>query len=106
MVKKRTLKETWLQGLRSNKYTQIYGELFTDQYKACALGVLSLETPSSESLDSILSFKLYMTVKDLNDKEFLSFVEIADWVEKNVVESKGKLVLYSELCSDLGIDSK
>ena len=99
-------KEEWLKALRSGEYKQYRGAM-TDSmlgtYKGatayCCLGVGCLiKSGTAEKADAItgvidtleLHNDYINKLIDLNDKQEKSFIEIADWIEKNVETSDAK----------------
>ena len=88
---KQTDKLNWIKLLRSNKYKQCFGRIqepYTNQ--RCALGVcfeamnLNKNKFVEESLKLNLSFGEIVTVTKLNDIEYKSFNQIADYIENNI----------------------
>lgn len=95
----------WVEALRSGEYGQTREQLtdFHDNY--CCLGVLcKILNISDEVIQSYntfciavgdawspirhlpkgLNYELHMELTYLNDREKLTFPEIANWIEKNV----------------------
>ena len=91
----RSLKDRWIKALRSGQYTQVYGvgrkELGGGAWGYCALGLLVLceygEFPKDSPavtlrLQSHIPVSLLNAVVQWNDKDKLTFSEIADCIEK------------------------
>jgi hypothetical protein len=81
----KTMKQQWLEALRSNKYEQGYGFMHRKD-KFCALGVLDeVKIPlSTRNRWDFISEKDANNIIMLNDKYKWSFKRIADWIELNV----------------------
>ena len=90
-----TEKTNWLDGLRSGKYKQGQHCLQSGVNTYCCLGVFcvvnkvpfnSMDThlPSSVKLDQIIQSDLVT----FNDEKSWNFLQIAEWIEKNVETHK------------------
>ena len=99
-------KEKWLAALRSGKYKQGYGSLLTDYGEYCCLGVAcKVAGVSDKNLKSLGEIntkksslgvpKILLSVPNvmkilinklvfMNDDGEKSFIEIADWIDKNL----------------------
>lgn len=84
----------WIKALRSGEYTQGWGALLTDNGTFCCLGVAVACGATEEYLNFItlaadarsrlgLSFADQRWLIEMNDTEYTSFVQIADWLEQN-----------------------
>lgn len=99
----KTQKENWLKALRSGEYEQTKGRLFDPEFNAyCCIGVFAKcnDIPVDETghhmLDSGGENCGYMHLTNqiepsevdklwgMNDKDELSFEEIADYIEQNL----------------------
>jgi hypothetical protein len=103
------IKAKWVEALRSGKYEQGKNTLRSGNDRFCCLGVLCdvLQVPNTmvvgmddeenylyEGSDACLPERIRKMVGiwhrdqskliDLNDTENASFLEIADWIEKNL----------------------
>ena len=90
-----TLKQQWLDALRSGEYAQDYEALYdATTHTYCAIGVLFAIAKMDTTLPlSMLynraeklvgSHELFGKVMNLNDMRHYSFPVIADWIEKNM----------------------
>lgn len=100
----KSLKERWIEALRSGRYKQARGRLRKGDC-FCCLGVLcdlydpsGWEMPSGETMyrDSIsylpneinrvsgITGNLELQLAEMNDSGRKSFAEIADWIEANL----------------------
>lgn len=107
---KTEIKEKWLKALRSDDYQQTTGTL-CDEKGYCCLGVLldvvdksqwrktPLGTTSwgerqlsvdldKKAMDEIgVTFEQQENLIEMNDNEYCSFREIANWIEENIMET-------------------
>ena len=92
------LRDEWVRALRSGEYEQGRGRLRKgngEDAKYCCLGVLGVVcgSPDIELLHDVMTHinattelltSLRMRLIDMNDRDLMSFPEIADWIEANV----------------------
>lgn len=87
------LKRKWCSSLRGGTWNQIKGQYNDTERGRCALGVL-MEIARAERGSSYEGFGNWSEGKikaedirkitTMNDLEGMSFLDIADWIEKNV----------------------
>lgn len=79
---KTTLKQQWLEVLRSGQYDQCHGSMGDSNKTYCAMGLLhvSMGDPYFEKLTNLVPNKIFTTVADLNDSGH-TFSQIADLIE-------------------------
>lgn len=86
-------KAQWIEALRSGKYKQGTCRLYNkDTNKYCCLGVAeaSLSLTATDGANdgfvswSFLDLGVQRELTELNDVQHLSFIEIADYIEKNL----------------------
>lgn len=93
------LKEQWIAALRSGAFEQHQGSLCSDDRRSfCCLGVLAIVNDPNVDLNEnqgdlnpyspidgmIGGLSVRGNLVRMNDKERLTFPEIADWVEQNI----------------------
>jgi hypothetical protein len=96
-------KTKWVAALRSGKYRQGTGRLRTKDGGYCCLGVLCEAVgkpiasdgvfPARENDCSSLSKLIGVNIKEfirMNDREWLTFEQIAEWIEVNVSVDGGR----------------
>lgn len=82
-------KQRVVDTFRSGKYRQCYYKMFGPDNTNCALGV-AFNILSSEEYDDLRKSGLFNVLIKKNDKEKLTFMEIANWLENDVWDMKKK----------------
>ena len=94
---KKAVVEAWLLGLRSGKYQQTRDQLHNDPNQLecatafCCIGVLGVVNGMKGYLDTYdvvnaQGIREYQDkLIDMNDQHHKSFLEIADWIEANIL---------------------
>jgi hypothetical protein len=86
-------KKLWLAALRSGKYKQGFGDFRGDGINTyipvntyCALGLLQRVCKKGKDHypESGVDIEEFTTIVYMNDNEFKSFKQIANWIEKNI----------------------